>query len=150
MPSVMPASGRRRTRYDELEESAGAAWSAVQNCDMSFLRAAILSQSEFASVTAKTPPDVTAYQNMVDEWLKKEVQEFCTPPPDGTYRYFGGLQIQNVAFLPAGSQWKRAVAIGFVTAYVCAARKFLPDDHKRIGPMMLLDFEGRWRILVQK
>jgi hypothetical protein len=137
--------------YKRLEWSGVAAWLAVQNCDQSFLRGAILSQSEFASVTAEMPIDVPTYQKMMDEWLEKVTREFCTPPPEGTYRHLGGLNIKDVLFVPAGTQWKRKVVVGLVSAYVFKDKNNLPDrEPRKTPPLAFLDFEGRWRILVTK
>jgi len=143
-------SQRPPDKYEALRLAGISAWRAVNDCDLLALKNAILSRTEFVSVAAETPPDENSYEKMVNGWVARVEREFCTPPPEETHRIVGEAEIKDFLLVPVGRLWKRPVGIGVVTAYVFPPGDFRRREERRTPPLIFLDFEGSWRILVKK
>jgi hypothetical protein len=150
-----------RGKYDTLYAFGAQTWDALDRCDFSFLRGAILSRGDLLSVSAG-PPDEQSYSGIVDAWLEKLKQDFCTPlptvPPElalvdpqapARCGIAGPIEVQDVQFAPAGTEWKRRVALGQVTAYVLPRGEHRWSQAKKLPPLTFIDFQDRWRLLVK-
>jgi hypothetical protein len=162
--AIYSAPGPRRVardKYDKLQDFGAQTWNAVDTCDFSFLRGAILSRGELSAVAEGTP-DEQGYNRIVDAWLDKLKRDFCTPlptvapellleDPQATPRrgIAGPVDVQDVLFVPAGTEWKRPVAIGLVTAYVLPRGDYRRSQAKKLAPLTFIDFQDRWRLLVK-
>ena len=150
-----------RYKYDKLWEFGRRTFAALDRCDFSFLRGAILSRGELSSIAAAGLPDEQSYRGMVEAWLEKLRRDFCTPPPepvpDDPYaqtqpeprRWVGDFEVQDALVVPAGVEWKRSVAIGLATAYVFPAGATQRSQATKTPPFTFIDFENRWRLLVK-
>jgi hypothetical protein len=151
--AVAAWSGAASAQVDnaKLLASATEIWQAVRDCDLPPLERAILTRSEFASYPNRTPPDGPEYQKLVDSWLEEMVKPFCDAPKAGFRLRTGQPKIADVVSLPAGGKRKRPMVIALITVQVFVESGSRRDtEGKASQPLLLLQHEGRWRILVKK
>jgi hypothetical protein len=136
---------------EKLRGRATELWHAVEDCDLALLGRAILTRDEFASYTTRTPPDGQEYQRFVDGWLESMVKPFCDAPKAGFRLRTGPPQIKELPTMPAGGKRKRlmVVAMAKVRVFVDSGSR-RDTEGKDSEQMLLLEHEGRWRILVKK
>lgn len=150
---TMAAEVRAQTEDEnaQLIATATQLWQAMRDCDVARLHRTLLTRTEFASYTTKEAPDEATYQGLVDDWEEAMVKPFCDAPKAGFAFRLGQPRIKQIVNKPAGGKTKRPITIAFVTTRIFLDSGSLHDSEGRESePVMLVNHEGQWRVLVHK
>jgi hypothetical protein len=139
-PGTRAPLGPAPTLFKPRPESAAREIAAaIEGCDLPTLRAAILSYDELSAIS-RTPPDATAYEELVTRWFAKWSLTECTPRHTTTAPR--QPTIKSAVNVPAGAEWKSPLAIVSVTLPLQTS----PEQPSQIS---MVDLDGRWRILLR-
>jgi hypothetical protein len=101
-PAPPPPLGPPANLFKPRPESAAREIAAaIERCDLSTIRAAILSHGELSSLS-RTPPDATAYEERITRWLGNWSLTDCTPSLPTTESPRPQPSIKSVVNVPAG------------------------------------------------